>query len=144
MQSIRLESSPFLTQVKARPLTAQTPSTKSTKPLKEGFSATTRSILSFTPAVIGAINQLLLCPVFGHCALDASFAFSSQSPLFVSHRLIHFKLIQNSSPLLPLERSPFFAPEGPRTFTGYLCVPDDLGSILICAILIYLLFIYLF
>jgi len=48
------------------------------------------------------------------------------------YSLISFKLLPNRSTLPSLERSPC-APEEPRAFTGYLCVPNDLGSIFICA-----------
>lgn len=59
--------------------------------------------------------------------------FYRQSPLFVLYSLINFKLLPNKSSIPSLERGPFCALEEPRTFTGYLCVPNDLGSIFICA-----------
>lgn len=59
--------------------------------------------------------------------------FYSQNPFFVLYSLINFKLLPNKSSLLSLERSPFCAPEEPETFTGQLCVSNDLSSIFICA-----------
>lgn len=57
--------------------------------------------------------------------------FYSQSPLFMLYSLINFKLLPNRSSLPSFERSPFCAPEEPKTFTGCLCVPNGLGSIFI-------------
>lgn len=78
---------------RARPLAALTIHQK-----PKGFERRAQSHHS------AAIHQQLLCPLFGYCALEASFPFPSQSPLFVLHTLIHFKLLPSSSPLPPRER----------------------------------------
>lgn len=122
----------------ARPLTAQTPSIKSPRPLREGFSATTRSIMSFTLAVVLSISSssvLSLATVLWMHHLH----FPARA-LFVLHRLIHFKLLPNSSPLPPLESSPFVPQRDPE--------PSQATSVCLFYFVlfsfIHYLFIYLF
>lgn len=80
-----------------------------------------------------AVSLSSLWPLCGGACIFWGPTFYSQSPLFMLYGLINFKLLPNRSSLPSLERSPFCAPEEHRIFTGYLCVPNDLGSIFICA-----------
>lgn len=90
-------------------------------------------MLSFTPAVIGAIHQQFLCPLSGHSASDASseglrFPARALSLCYTDWFILScFQTVLLSHPLKEVLLCP-------RTFTGYLCVPDDLGSIFICAV----------
>lgn len=131
MPSIRMESSTWYLAsfsntsalTRAGPLTAQPGSIKSKKGFRERVQCHHKvhivlhsSIHWGSPAAVSLSSVWPLC---SGCIFWGP-ALSSQSPLFVLHRLIHFKLLPNWSPLPPFERS--------------LCVPDDLGSIFICAV----------
>lgn len=123
--SVGLERSPFLTQ--AHPhgqgrFQPQTRLSKSTKAFTRRVQChhKVRAVLHSSsywchPSAVSLSSVWPLC--FG-CIFWGP-AISSQSPLFVLHRLIHFKLLPNSSSLPSLERSPF--------------VPQNIHRLSLCA-----------
>lgn len=110
------------------------------------FSSATRFILPFTAAESYGCHQstvslklqimhasvLSLATVLRLYLLRANIIQPESS--LCSYSLIYFMLLLNRSSLPSLERNPFCTTEEPRTFTGYLCVSNDLCSIFICTV----------
>lgn len=124
MQSISLGSSPFLTQVhlQGQGHLQHWQSIRSPKALKEGLSPTTvlPSISSFSVLSLATVPWMHL---FHFPARALSLCYT---PWFI---LSCFQAVLLSHP----ERESFCAPEEPRAISGCLCVPNDLGSVFICA-----------
>lgn len=99
--------------MRARPLTAQTPSNRSTKAFKRRVQCHHKVHIVLHSSSYWCYQSAVPLSSLAAVLWMHPLHFPARA-LFVLHRLIHFKRLPNGSPLPPLESSPFVPQRDPE------------------------------